>query len=137
VKGGDTMIFPSYHIERVYHRCPFCKKVHLVEKRWRFKYSYINGMKIKHKEFLYRCLVRLNHKDNEFISAELQEKNQKAAESAYHQLQRDADELSAQSHPLPMTKLCRKCGEIAGYNSWFHGYYCSHCYDLEIVDSVD
>jgi hypothetical protein len=38
---------------------------------------------------------------------------------------------------LPLTKLCRKCGNLTNYKYYFHAYYCPHCYDFESVNGVD
>lgn len=29
-------------------------------------------------------------------------------------------------------KLCKKCGKLMGYNSYFGGYYCTSCGKLEV-----
>lgn len=29
-------------------------------------------------------------------------------------------------------KLCKKCGNLMGYNSYFGGYYCTSCGKLEV-----
>lgn len=28
-------------------------------------------------------------------------------------------------------KICKQCGKLAGYNSYFGGYYCTSCGNLE------
>ena len=29
-------------------------------------------------------------------------------------------------------KLCKECGKLMGYNSYFGGYYCTSCGKLEV-----
>lgn len=117
----------DYHlIDRMYCKCPFCNSVHIIECRWRFANKYIDGQVVRYKERFYRCLARAGYKENEFIPEELQAENDRAAKMEYQQI------LNEQNAPL--VKCCRNCGAIVGYNSWFHGYYCSFCHDLERIE---
>ena len=123
-------------IERVFRKCPFCNRVHIVERRWRFAEKVINEQKVRFKESFYRCLVHAGHQNNEFIPEELQKENDNAAQLAYQQFLHGIEdgEITYKSlSEVPLTKCCRQCGKIVGYNSWFHGYYCPHCYDLERI----
>lgn len=73
----------SYLVETIQRDCPFCDEVHTIEKRTRLGSILIKGEPVKFNETYFFCPNHKNDDENEFVSAELMDKNMQNARNAY------------------------------------------------------
>lgn len=60
-------------LETVEIDCPFCDKVHTIEKRQRTAKSRIKDKVVQYEEIYYYC--PLSNRENEFVSGEMMDEN--------------------------------------------------------------
>lgn len=73
----------SYLIEAVHRDCPFCNRVHTVEKRVRIGSMLIKGEPVQFEETYFFCPKCVDDDENEFVPAELMDKNLQNARNSY------------------------------------------------------
>lgn len=75
----------EYLIKEIYVDCPFCRDVHMVEKRRRETQGIVKGEIVDYKETFYLCPIT-NEEENEFVPAALMDENLLRARDAYRKL---------------------------------------------------
>lgn len=73
----------SYLVETVQRDCPFCNKIHAVEKRTRLGSMLIKGEPVQFEETFFFCPNHADEEENEFVPAEMMDKNLQNARKAY------------------------------------------------------
>lgn len=73
----------SYLVETIQRDCPFCDEVHTLEKRRRIGSMLIKGEPVQFEETYFFCPNCADDDENEFVPAELMDKNLQNARNAY------------------------------------------------------
>lgn len=73
----------SYLVEAIQRDCPFCGSVHTVEKRVRLGSMLIKGEPVQFEETYFFCPNCADDDENEFVPAELMDKNLQNARNSY------------------------------------------------------
>ena len=73
----------SYLVEAVQRDCPFCNKVHTIEKRVRKSSMLIKGEPVEFEETYYFCPLCVDEDENEFVPADMMDQNLQNARDSY------------------------------------------------------
>jgi putative zinc finger/helix-turn-helix YgiT family protein len=83
LEKGEFIMNQSYLIEAVERDCPYCNEVHTIEKRTRMSSMLIKGEPVQFDEHYFFCPLCAEDDQNEFVPADMMDKNLQKARNAY------------------------------------------------------
>jgi hypothetical protein len=83
LEKGAFIMDQSYLIEAVERDCPYCNKVHTIEKRTRASSMLIKGEPAQFDEDYFFCPLCAEDDQNEFVPADMMDQNLQKARNSY------------------------------------------------------